>query len=312
MQITSKIIGAASGWGAQLRATEKGPVVFKDMDPLKSLHQVGIEVIWPETLYPLKRAVDEAIPVGRPSLPLVREMADKIAQSVRKTLEDQKFPCVIGGDHSIAIGTWSGVTTSLGARENFGLLWIDAHMDAHTYETSPSKAYHGMPLAALMGYGENEFLQIGSKGPKIAPRHAVLMGIRSFEQEEETLLQKLGVRIYRMDEIQRKGFGPCLEEALEILTKGTKGFGVSIDLDAFDPLEAPGVGSPAPHGLRQDEVLPHLHKIREREGYTACEITEYNPELDIELKTAQLALRLLKRILPQREGGTNDNESGVY
>lgn len=300
--MTSTMIGAATGWGAQRRATEKGPVVFKDMDPLKSLALSGIDVIWSETLYPFKRAVDETIPVGRPSLPLVCQIAESLCEKVQQTLEDHKFPCIIGGDHSIAMGTWSGVSAFLGSSENFGLLWIDAHMDAHTYQTSPSKAYNGMPLAALMGYGEKELTGIGGEEPKITPAHAVLMGIRSYEKEEEKLLKKLGVRIYFMEEIHGRGFGPCLEEALEIVSRGTQGFGVSIDLDAFDPVEAPGVGNPVPHGLRQDDVLPHLYKIREKKGYRACEITEYNPELDVELKTAQLMLRLVKRILPRREG----------
>jgi arginase len=288
-------IGAACGWGAQVRETEKGPEALKASDVLSSLPNPWI---WKETIFPSKSSKDIHLPPGILTLPYVEDVCQRLALSVENTLQNNHFPVVIGGDHAIAAGTWAGVTQYFQTRENFGLIWIDAHMDAHTMETTPSQAYHGMPLAALLGYGDALLVNILSKGPVLNPQHICLIGIRSYEEGECLLLQRLGVRIYYIDEVQKRGFQTVLREALHHVKKETQGFGLTFDLDAFDPQDAPGVGTPATQGLRAGEVLPALSLIQQDPHFKALEIVEYNPDLDQNGKTLHLLKELLLRLLP--------------
>jgi arginase len=289
-------IGAASGWGAQVRGTEKGPEALYTSGALSSLSQPWI---WKETIFPSKSSKDIHLPPGVMTFPYVEDICRRLALSVEDTLQSHRFPVVIGGDHAIAAGTWAGVTKQLQAKEKFGLIWIDAHMDAHTMETSPSHAYHGMPLAALLGYGDPLLVNILEKGPALNPQHICLIGVRSYEEGECLLLESLGVRIYYMDEVEKRGFQAVLSEALHHVKQETQGFGVTFDLDSLDPQDAPGVGTPAPHGLRANEVLSALSLIQQDPQFKALEIVEYNPELDKDNKTLNLLKDLLLKLLPQ-------------
>lgn len=289
-------IGFASGWGAQVRGTEKGPDTFQGSAILSSLTTPWV---WKETLYPQEKAKDSLIPPGLLTLPYIEDMCRRISHSVKETLKNNQLPVVIGGDHVVAAGTWAGVTHQLKAKEEFGLIWIDAHMDAHTMETTHSNALHGMPLAALLGFGEFSLVNVMEKGPILNPRHVCLIGIRSYEDGEAALLKRLGVRIYFIDEVEKRGFKAVLEEALQIVKNGTKGFGLSIDLDAFDPTEAPGVGSPALHGLKPNEVIPALSCVQNDLSLKALEIVEYNPDRDKDRKTLFLMRDLLLNLLPK-------------
>lgn len=288
-------IGVASGWGAQVRETENGPDVFNNPDVLSSL---PCSYVWKETLYPLKSAQEIALPSGLLTLPYIEDICRRSASSVEEELNKGHFPAVIGGDHSIAVGTWAGVVQHYKAPQKFGLIWIDAHMDAHTMETTPSKAFHGMPLAALFGYGEASLVDLLEQGPILNPQHVCLIGVRSYEEGEEKLLKHLGVRIYYMEEIQERGFKVVLQEALKKVKKGTQGFGLSIDLDGFDPQDAPGVGTPEPYGLRAQQILPTLSHIQNDPAFKALEIVEYNPNRDKDGKTLHLMRDLLLHLLP--------------
>ena len=187
-----RIIGAASGLGAQDQACEDGPVAFHRSQVWHELaHHPRID--WGRTLFP----PDEGAPAGRIAV-LCRHLANEVEQ----TLNAGEFPVVIGGDHSIAIGTWSGVAAQLG--EPPGLLWIDAHLDSHTPETSYSGAIHGMPLACLLGRGDKRLLNIGRRGPQVSARHTAVLGPRSYEPEEIEFLQRMGVRIFFNDEIRQR------------------------------------------------------------------------------------------------------------
>jgi arginase len=291
-------IGYASGWGAQVRETEKGPSSLLNSGILSSL---TIAWTWKETLAPLKSAAEIQLPPGSQTLPYIEDLSLRTALSVENTLHNHQFPVVIGGDHVVAAGTWAGVTHSLGAQEKFGLIWMDAHMDAHTMETTPSQAYHGMPLAILLGHGESSLVNLLDKGPILRPEHVCLIGIRSYEEGEAALLKRLGVRIFFMEEVHERGFEAVLQEALKIVKTGTEGFGLSIDLDGFDPQDAPGVGTPEPHGLRAQEVLPALSLIQKDEAFKALEIVEYNPDRDEGGKTLLLMRDLLLKLLPKNE-----------
>jgi len=288
-------IGFASGWGAQFRETEKGPASFFNSGILSSLNSSWV---WKETLKPLKMAQEVALVPGLLTLPYIEDLCHRTSLMVEKVLQNHQFPVVIGGDHTVAAGTWAGVAHHFHAKQKLGLIWIDAHMDAHTMETTPSKAFHGMPLAALLGFGESSLVNVLEEGPVLSPQHVCLIGIRSYEEGEAALLKRLGVRIYFMKDIQARGFKTILQEAIQQVKQGTQGFGLSIDLDAFDPQEAPGVGTPEPNGLKAKEVMPALSMIQNDTSFKALEIVEYNPALDKGRKTLLLMRDLLLNLLP--------------
>lgn len=292
-----QLIGAASGWGAQVVDTECAPQLIQDVGLVDQLTARGIPAGWGPVLYPSARYTDTNLPLDSTRLPMIASHCVALGRVVSKTIQKGLFPVVFGGDHAVAMGTWSGVTHGLKASGSMGLLWMDAHMDAHTPETTPSGAYHGMPLAHLLGHGLPELSQILSPKPKIDPRHLVLFGIRSFEEGEQTLLESLGVRIFYREEIRERGVGTCLEEALQRVTKGTRAFGVSLDLDMFDPCVAPGVGSPADDGLFPGDLWGPLEMIMSHQSLCALEVVELNPRLDVGGMTLGLLTDLVLRSL---------------
>jgi arginase len=215
---------------------------------------------------------------------------------VEAVLQAGNFPLVVGGDHSCAIGTWSGVHRALAGRGPLGLIWIDAHMDSHTFATTPSGQIHGMPLACLLGYGEAALTGIDGAEVKLRPEHVCLIGVRSYEADEAALLHRLGVRVFDMNEIRRRGLAEVFDAALAIVRHGTAGFGVSVDLDALDPDEEPGVGTPVPGGLHRAELAAALSRLRGDPAFVAMEIVEYNPRRDRGHATADAAGALVDAI----------------
>lgn len=284
------VFGACSCWGAQIRACEKGPEALQDAHVFERLKSQGIAIDQVEMLYPEKKAKDHEIPLSE-SLPLIRDFNLQLYHAVKKTLQKQAFPIVVGGDHSVAVGTWNAFAAP------FGLLWIDAHMDAHTPSTSPSGAYHGMPIAALLGHGVPEMAQLVRKEPVLRPENLAFIGIRSYEAGEEALLKKLGVKVYFMEEVKRRGLKEIIPEALQHVTRNVSRFGVSLDLDAFDVTEAPGVGSPEADGVHQKELLPLLHTLGHDPRCMGFELVEYNPERDVQKKTLELAYQVLYEVM---------------
>jgi len=283
-----RLIGAASGVGAQDRHCEHGPIAFRRSQAWHELaHHPAID--WGETLFAPDRP--GLTPVERIA-DLCRRLADEVADACRAN----EFPLVLGGDHSVAIGTWSGVARTIGAP--LGLLWIDAHMDSHTPETSHSGAIHGMPLACLLGRGDKRLLGFGLAGQQVLPAHTVVLGARSYEPEEAEFLARLGVRVIGVEEIAQRGFTAALDEALAIVARAPAGFGVTLDLDALDPVYAPGVGSPEPDGLGLRETLRMLRRVAETPGLRALEIVEYNPDRDRQGRTAHLITALIEAMLP--------------
>jgi len=283
-----RIIGAASGLGAQDQACADGPVAFHRSQAWHELaHHPRVD--WGRTLF--APAADGGGATGRIS-GLCRHLADEVGHALR----GGEFPVIIGGDHSVAIGTWSGVARVAG--EPVGLLWIDAHLDSHTPETSYSGAIHGMPLACLLGRGDKRLLNIGLSGVQVSAGHTAVLGARSYEPEELDFLKASGVRIIDSVELAQRGFADCLHEALGIVTAAPAGFGVTLDLDAIDPLLAPGVGSPEPEGLNARDVLEAVSGIAGLPGFRALEIVEYNPDRDRLGITASLISDLVGRVLP--------------
>lgn len=210
-------------------------------------------------------------------------------QTQQSVLAGQKF-ITLGGDHSAAIGSWSGIANAI--KGDLGLIWFDAHMDAHTFQTSATNNIHGMPLACLLGHGEPALTQILSKQAKLKPENVVLIGIRSYEAGEETLLKKLGIKIFYMKDIERLGLETVMQEALSIVTKNTTAFGISIDLDGFDPKDAPGTGTAEENGVSATEFLKHFSSITTRQKFTGMDVVEFSPGLDVNNKTESLIKKL--------------------
>ncbi len=281
------LLGVASGLGGADPACAQAPARLAAGGLEARLLAGGIEARWAETLVPRRD--------GRGVRRAVAQLCARLAARVAESIRAGRLPCVIGGDHSCAVGTWSGAARAHGP---LGLVWLDAHMDAHTDGTSPSGRLHGMPLAALLGQcdGALDGLQDGA----LAPRHVCLVGVRSFEAPEAALLERLGVRVYGIEDVQRRGLERVLEDARAIANDGTSGYGVSIDLDVLDPHEAVAVATPAPFGLRGDELARALGAVGRDARLVAFELAEYCPRLDRDGATERLIGKLLVAALGGR------------
>jgi len=288
-----EIIGVASGWGAKQRGCEDGPESLYKKVALKSC-KVEQKYLW-EILYPLFQEKHQNIDLEH-VLPLITDLNCHVSHAVCDAIKRKYFPIVFGGDHSIAVGTWSGVKESMGQGKKLGLIWVDAHMDSHIPGTSPSGAWHGMPLAALLGCGDPAFCP-STKNSVLLPEHVCLIGTRSFESGEEELLKRMKVKVFPMDEVKKRGLQEVMEEAIKIVSKGTDGFGVSLDMDVMDPKEAPGVGSPVPGGIVSSDLFKIITLVTERPDLLAFEIVEFNPYKDKDERTACICLEILGRII---------------
>ncbi len=282
-----ELIGAASCIGAPDHRCESGPLILRSKGLLSRFEKLGYAAHWKHFVQPFLNDNDPE------RLSRIVAFCHALAAHCFNVVSQGKLFAVIGGDHSCAIGTWSGVHQALHQHGPIGLIWIDAHMDSHTPQTSHSGAIHGMPLAALLGFGDPSLTSIGMDQPKLLPQNVCLIGVRSFEPEEKALLTRLGVRVYFMDEVTQRGLGAVFDEAVSIVSKFTVGFGISIDIDAIDPDDAPGVGSPEPRGLRGPELTEALSHVKDARNFLGLELVELNPVRDRDEKTADLALQLL-------------------
>jgi len=288
------LIGAASGWGAGFRHTENGPPALRALGLDRWLAERGIDAEWRAMLRAEKLWREHPELRGAVTFDLVLRHAAALADVVAAAMAEARFPVVLGGDHAIAMGTWAGVARAT-AHRPLGLVWLDAHLDAHTLETTPSMNAHGMGAAALLGHGHAPFRALA--GGVLRPEHLCYIGARSYEEGEMALLRRLGVRIIGMDEVRRRGMDAALAEALAIATRGTAGFGISIDLDGFDPRDAPGVGLRESDGFRAAPTLAALSPLARHPGLRALEIVEYIPEFDEQHRTAHLVRDLILALL---------------
>ena len=280
MQRQIELIGAAWGLGGPEPGCAEAPAALMPMIAAE-FQRCGVSVQSGPILSPSRTERRRQLAVSK----LCGLLASAVADSVQRG----QLPCVLGGDHSCAGGTWTGVARAI--KGDLGLVWIDAHMDAHTPRTSHTGRLHGMPLAWLLG--EDDDPLYGLTTGVIEPKHVALIGVRSFEPEEKVRLEHLGVRVIYMEEVARRGIGSVLDEAVAIATRGTKAFGVSIDLDVVTPDEAPAVGTPVPDGVRGTELGRALEGIGARNNLAAIELVEYTPRLDPTGSTARVAVDLL-------------------
>ncbi len=284
-----EIIGVACGEGAQDKRCDCGPDALRQANVCTRLQKLGLSATWAETIRPDSSADDTPLRV-------VKGICARLAQHVHASALQGKLPVVVGGDHSCAIGTWKGMASALRPSGALGLIWIDAHMDAHTPQTTPSGALHGMPLACLLGFGDDELTQLND-GLRLSPQHVCLIGVRSYESSEAELLRGLGVRVFFADEVSRRGLAAVLRDALELVQAGTAGFGLTLDLDAIDPSEAPGVSTPEPGGLRASELIAASAMLQGHPALRYVEIVEYNPLRDHDGVTADIVSDLLQAML---------------
>lgn len=288
------IVGAASGLGARDRGCALGPDALRHSGVCGTLNERSVQAVWDHTV---RRPVLRS---GMEPVAAIRDYCSDLIEVLWPVLRAGRRLVVLGGDHSCAIATWSAVSQSI--QGPLGLVWIDAHMDSHTPETSPSGALHGMPLAILLGHGAPELVGLLSSEPKLRPEHVCLLGVRSYEPAEAALLQRLQVRVIGMAEIAKQGMDWALREACAIAGRGSAAIGLSIDLDAIDPVDAPGVGTPAPDGLRAPALIRALEQATLDMPFSAIEIAEYNPLRDHDGRTARLVAELLAAVLARPAG----------
>ena len=271
-------IAVECGAGARDPGCKDGPAAFRRHWPR---HHRDSHLVW-------EAAPKSLCPEGAVPLDAVAQASRWLADTACRLTRGGEFFLVMGGDHSLAVGTWSGVARGMRGSGPLGLVWIDAHMDMHVPETTHSGAINGMPVAALLGYGSPKLTGIAGGRPALAPEHVCLVGARSFEPEEVVFAKRHGIRVIGMDEVARRGVADVLAEARAIATNGTAGYGVSLDLDAFDPSEAPGVGTPAPGGIHAREFLDVWTGLTDDPACRAIELVEFNPHRDQAGRTAQL------------------------
>jgi arginase len=288
-----RVIGVPLDLGQSRRGVDMGPSAVRVAGLEARLEALGHTV---EDAGNILVAIAEQKKEGDPKAKYLKEIVatcTKHAELVLKTLEAGKIPIVLGGDHSVAVGTVAGVAEFHRRQgQKIGLIWIDAHTDINTPETSPSGNVHGMPLAAIMGLGPAELANIVNFSPMVAPENCVLVGVRDIDAVEKENVRKAGVEVYTMRDIDERGMRAVMEEALRIAGRGTAGYHISLDMDWIDPEDAPGVGTPVRGGATYREAHLVMEAIADHGRMTSFEIVEVNPVIDEHNRTADLAVEL--------------------
>lgn len=280
--------------GAGRRGVDMGPSAIHLAGLVPQLRALGHEVVESfEVLVPSQEMVDPGEPRAR-FLPHIADACRRLADKVESACEQGRFPVVLGGDHSVAIGTVSGLARFYRKRgERIGIVWIDAHTDMNTPDSSPSGNVHGMPLSVLLGNGPAELVAIAGDEPALDPRHVCIIGARDIDLAEREVVKRSGVRVYTMSELDERGTAVCVREAIERASEGTVGVHLSFDLDGVDPEHAPGVGTPVPGGLDLRESHLVCEKVAQTGKLVGIEMVELNPVLDHSNVTGNLAVWLI-------------------
>lgn len=289
--------------GASVLGTERACLDLSEHNVIEHLSNQGVDVSWhidPHEIYDLKqgkRAHEQMPALGTPERQkLVIWHCEQIKKHVKSAVEAGHVPVTLGGDHAMAMGSIAGLAEACNAHGRIGVLWVDAHADLNTRKTSPSMAYHGMPLAALLGLGDPDFVRLGGDKPVLNPAHIYYMGIRDIDPGEQERLDDMQIRHMSVEEIEAD-YEAAFERAVQELAEQTDYLFLSLDLDSLDPQDAPAVGSPSPGGLRKDALLPALKSATKKYNFSGYEIVEYNPALNGADQTRTLIFDLLDTVL---------------
>ncbi|HEX4003786.1 MAG TPA: arginase [Candidatus Acidoferrales bacterium] len=291
-----RIIGVPMDLGASRRGVDMGPSALRVAGLHTRLRQLGRQI---EDIGNIAVRQPEEQHYGEKNAKYLGEIAEAckgLAEVVRKTLDEDMLPLVLGGDHSIAVGTAAGVASHYHAQKDskrVGMIWLDAHGDMNTPESSPSGNVHGMPLASIMGYGPAELTGLAPLKPMIEPRNVVLVGIRDLDAKERRLVKESGVRIFTMRDIDERGMREVMSDALRLASDDTAGIAVSLDMDFVDPSDAPGVGTPVRGGVTYREAHLALEMIADTKALVSLELVEINPVIDVHNTTATLGVELM-------------------
>jgi len=296
-----RILGVPLDLGQERRGVDMGPSAVRAAGLNSVLKGLGHQV---EDLGNLHVKIPEMQPFGDRHAKYLNEIAEtcqEVAHRIYQTLEAGYFPLSLGGDHSVAIGTQAGAAKFYRDREQaIGCLWLDAHADMNTPETSPSGNVHGMPFAATLGLGSEALARIFGYAPKIQPKNCVLIGARALDSRERRRVKDSGINVFTMRAIDEHGMRAVMEKSLALATDGTAGFVVSFDMDVVDPDEAPGVGTPVRGGLTFREAHLAMEMVADSKKMLSMELVEINPIIDILNKTAILGVGLVSSALGKK------------
>ena len=290
-----KVIGVPLDLGASRRGVDMGPSAVRVAGLEARLEALGHEV---SDSGNITVALAETKSAGNQTARYLKEITQtcaRTAEMVEKALNEKMTPVILGGDHSVAAGSVSGVSNFYRKQnQKIGVLWIDAHADINTPETSPSGNVHGMPLAALLGLGPEPLSNLFEYSPKVDPANVVLIGVRDIDATEKENIRRAGItEVYTMRDIDERGMRTVMEEALRAAGRGTVGYHVSLDMDWIDPEDAPGVGTPVRGGATYREAHLAMEIIADHGRMLALEVVEVNPVIDEHNRTAALAVELI-------------------
>jgi arginase len=295
------IIGVPMDLGAGRRGVDMGPSAIRIAGLNQAIALLGYQVTDAGNLHVAPPEAVAQVHTRARFLPEIAAASEELAHMVEAALADDAVPVVLGGDHSIAIGSVAGVAAHYRKRRGpVGIIWLDAHADCNTPETTPSGNIHGMPLAALLGHGAKELTEVAGFAPKVLPEHTAIVGARSIDPGEREMLRALGVRVFTMTEIDERGMSTCIEEAIQVATLNTAGIHVTMDMDFVDPFYAPGVGTPERGGVTYREGHLAMEKIANSGRVVSVELTEVNPLYDSANQTAQLAVEMILSALGKK------------
>jgi arginase len=296
-----RIIGVPMDLGQSRRGVDMGPSALRGAGLQASIKKLGLQV---EDIGNLSVKQPEEMPVGEKRAKYMQEIAETcgdVAAAAEKALSEGFLPLVLGGDHSIAAGVAAGVANHFRKeKKQIGYLWLDAHGDMNTPESSPSGNVHGMPLAAIMGYGAPELVDLLGFKPKAEPGNIVIVGARDLDAQERRIVKKSGIHVFTMRDIDERGMREVMADALKYAMDDTAGVAVSLDMDFVDPSDAPGVGTPVRGGVTYREAHLAMEMIADTESMVSLEVVEINPILDEHNRTALLGVELVLSGLGQK------------
>ncbi|GER87515.1 arginase [Dictyobacter vulcani] len=284
-----RVIGAPIDLGADRRGVDIGPRAIRYAGLIDQLQQLGHSV---HDVGNINIPLPENQPTGNPRLKYlepITHLAEELADNVSEALRDQEFPLILGGDHSMSLGSITGVARE---HKNVGVIWVDAHADFNVEDTTPSGNIHGMILAALAGLGDPSLVNVDNWAPKIDKNKIVIVGARDLDTGEQKLLREQNIHVFTMSDLDRRGISEVMRQAIEIAGADNGPIHLSLDMDSLDPREAPGVGTPVRGGLSYREAHFAMEMLAESQRLVSMDVVEVNSILDRENTTAQLAVEL--------------------